>query len=49
MMSIPTQYGLNVNTPEPLQITIDVSERTLIAIAFVSIVAAVAIKQLKRG
>lgn len=47
-MSIPTQFGVNVNTPEPVQVTIDVSERTLVAIAFVSILIAVTIKTVKR-
>ncbi|CAK1847435.1 hypothetical protein AB6E39_00220 [Vibrio splendidus] len=46
-MNIPTQYGVNVSTPDPVQIKIDVSERTMATVGFVVIVTALLIKRIK--
>ncbi|WP_425628546.1 hypothetical protein [Vibrio neptunius] len=46
-MAIPTQFGVNVTTPDPVQVKIDISERTMATIAFVTVVSALLIKQLK--
>ncbi|EKO3452649.1 hypothetical protein SD340_001121 [Vibrio fluvialis] len=47
-MGIPTQFGVDVKTPEPLTIKIDVSERTMLLGGFIVIVAAVTLKRLKK-
>lgn len=47
-MAIPTNFGVDVKTPDPIQIKIDVSERTMIIVAFVSIVGVLAVKQWRR-
>ncbi|WP_158502597.1 hypothetical protein ABF162_07435 [Vibrio coralliilyticus] len=46
-MAIPTQFGVNVTTPDPVQVKIDISERTMATIAFVTVVSALLIKRLK--
>ncbi|MGF1740150.1 hypothetical protein L4C34_03525 [Vibrio profundum] len=46
-MNIPTQFGVSVSTPDPVQVKIDVSERTMLTIGFVTIVSAILIKRLK--
>lgn len=47
-MGIPTQFGVTVETPKPVTIEIDVSERTMIMGAFLVIIGAVTITKLKR-
>lgn len=46
-MGIPTQFGVNVTTPDPVQVRIDVSERTMATIAFVTVISALLIKRIK--
>ncbi|NAW57755.1 MULTISPECIES: hypothetical protein [unclassified Vibrio] len=46
-MTIPTQFGVNVTTPDPVQIRIDVSERTMATVGIVVVVTALLIKRLK--
>lgn len=46
-MNIPTNYGVDVKTPDPIQIKIDVSERTMITVGFVVLVSALLIKKIK--
>ncbi|MGF1855334.1 hypothetical protein L4B78_03740 [Vibrio anguillarum] len=45
---IPTNFGVDVKTPDPIQVKIDVSERTMMTIGFVVLVSALLIKKLKR-
>jgi hypothetical protein len=44
---IPTQFGVEVNTPQPLQVTIDVSQRTMLLVAFAVVAAGVVMKKIK--
>lgn len=44
-MSIPTQFGVNVKTPDPVKVTIDVSERTMILVGFVAVLGAILAKK----
>lgn len=46
-MAIPTQFGVDVRTKDPLKVTLDVSERTMAIVAFVTIVGALVIKRVK--
>ncbi|WP_330960009.1 hypothetical protein [Photobacterium sp. 53610] len=46
-MSIPTNFGVTVNTPEPVTIKIDISERAMIMTGFVVVAAALVIKKIK--
>ncbi|ELE8117822.1 hypothetical protein RB980_000406 [Vibrio fluvialis] len=46
-MAIPTQFGVDVKTPDPIQVKIDVSERTMILVGFVALVSAILIKKMK--
>ncbi|MDF2185468.1 hypothetical protein O1O06_11910 [Grimontia hollisae] len=45
---IPNQFGVNVATPEPLTVKLDVSERTMLLAGFVVVVGALVLKRLKR-
>ncbi|WP_406733487.1 hypothetical protein RJD39_04885 [Vibrio scophthalmi] len=46
---IPTNFGVKVETPEPITVTIDVSEKTMILGAFVMVIGTVAYMKIKRG
>ncbi|WP_317918952.1 hypothetical protein [Vibrio sp. MACH09] len=46
-MAIPTQFGVNVATPQPLEVKLDISERTMATVGFVVIIGALLIKRLK--
>jgi len=48
-MAIPTQFGVNVATPQPLKIKLDVSERTMATLAFVVVVLALVAKKKFKG
>lgn len=45
---IPNQFGVNVATPEPLTVKLDVSERAMLLAGFVVVIGAVIIGKLKR-
>lgn len=46
---VPTEFSVAVNTPEPVTVKIDVSEKTMVLVGFVALVsAAVVIKKVKR-
>ncbi|MGG5572868.1 hypothetical protein [Vibrio diazotrophicus] len=49
LVAIPTNFGVDVKTPDPIQVQIDVTERTMLMVGFVALLAAaVAIKKFKR-
>ncbi len=45
---IPSNFGVTVETPEPITVKIDVSERTMVLGAFIVVIGAIAIKKLKK-
>lgn len=46
---IPSNFAVKVETPEPITVTIDVSEKTMILGAFVMILGTVAYMKIKKG
>ncbi len=48
-MAIPTKFGVDVNTPEPLTVKIDISERAMFFGLTAFIIGAIAVKKIKKG
>lgn len=46
---IPDNFAVKVQTPEPVVVTIDVSEKTMILGAFVMIIGSVAWMKIKKN
>ncbi|WP_171384904.1 hypothetical protein [Vibrio hepatarius] len=46
---IPTQFDVKVQTPEPVVVTIDVSEKTMILGAFVIVIGTMAYMKIKKS
>ncbi|MEZ8607889.1 hypothetical protein AB6D06_11765 [Vibrio sp. 10N.239.311.G01] len=47
-MNIPTNFAVDVNTPEPVTVKIDVTERTIILVSVVAVIAGAVVIKLKK-
>ncbi|MCC4787499.1 hypothetical protein AB6E39_05855 [Vibrio splendidus] len=45
---IPTNFDVSVNTPEPVTVKIDVTERTIILVSVVAVIAGAVVIKLKK-
>lgn len=46
---IPTNFGVKVETPEPITVKLDVSDKTMMLTAFVVVAGASVLNKLKKG